>query len=472
MTRTTQAAALLALLSVSSVGYAQNTKSILEGLAPQPIEEIPVIIGVDSGLVQAKQSAGKNAEIVFSTEVNLPFAPWIRLQFQEAALSGNPAFGNDAFLWITSLADGAVQVMTADDLKKWGNTSAYFNGDRVRVDLYAYPNAGKNRLMIDTVLMGPPGNPTPFSICGTDDRVLSTDARMARVVPIGCTAFMIDDQTHNFLTAGHCAGGGLSVLQFNVPLSSSGGAIVNPPPQDQYPVDPTSVQAQSGGIGNDWAYFGVFANSNTGLTPFQAQGAFYFLANAAPPVLNQTIRITGYGVDSTPATSNQVQQTNSGPYTFRSGNVIKYAVDTTGGNSGSPVLDLTTGLCIGIHTNAGCTTGGGANQGTAIQHASLQAAMNNPLGVTAAPDCNNNGVPDDVDILQGATDCNNNGIIDSCEVIGIPGDLNGDNIVDGGDLATLLGLWGTANATADVNNDGIVDSADLAILLGNWGPLC
>lgn len=472
MSRTTQAAALLTILSVACASHAQTGAAIVTGLAPHPIEQIPVRVGLDSGLVQAKLARGANAELVFTTEVNLPLAPWIRLQFQKAVLSGDPALGNDAFLWITSLADGAVQVMTARDLKRWGNTSAYFNGDRVHVDLYAYPGAGKSQLQIDTVLMGSGGGVAPFSLCGPDNRVLSSDPRAARVLPIGCTAFMIDDQTHNFMTAGHCAGG-LSVVQFNVPMSTSGGVIVNPPPQDQYPVGPASIQSQfTGTIGEDWAYFGTFANSNTGLTPFQAQGAFYQLANAAPTVTSQTIEVTGYGVDTTPATSNQVQQTDSGPYISSSGNVIRYMVDTTGGNSGSPVLDLTTGLIIGVHTNAGCTANGSSNQGTAIQNTLLQAALTSPIGVTAAPDCNNNGVPDNIDILQGAPDCNNNGVPDSCEVLGIPGDLNSDNIVNSFDLATLLTAWGSAGGAADINNDGVVNAADLAILLVNWGTLC
>ncbi len=48
------------------------------------------------------------------------------------------------------------------------------------------------------------------------------------------------------------------------------------------------------------------------------------------------------------------------------------------------------------------------------------------------------------------------------------GDLNGDNHVDAGDLAILLGAWGTTNAAADLNHNGVVDAADLGQLLGAW----
>lgn len=47
-------------------------------------------------------------------------------------------------------------------------------------------------------------------------------------------------------------------------------------------------------------------------------------------------------------------------------------------------------------------------------------------------------------------------------------DLNQDGRVDGGDLNTLLGMWGTSDTCADFNHDGVVDGADLNILLGDW----
>jgi hypothetical protein len=172
----------------------------------------------------------------------------------------------------------------------------------------------------------------------------------------------------------------LATIEFNVPLSN-GGALQHPGPQDQYAVDPDSVQFLAGGIGNDWCYFGCFPNSTTGLTAYQTQQAFFNLADVAPPVNGQSIRITGYGVDSSPPEYNQVQQTSNGPYTSLSGTTLQYQVDTTGGNSGSAVLDESTNLAIGIHTNAGCSGSGGANSGTAIHVQGLQTALANPQGV-------------------------------------------------------------------------------------------
>ena len=123
--------------------------------------------------------------------------------------------------------------------------------------------------------------------------------------------------------------------------------------------------------------------TDTGPTPFEAQGFFFVLSAVPPPVLGQTIRITGYGTTNPPVPNewNLVQKTHSGPYVAFMGTLVQYQVDTTGGNSGSPVINMATGEAIGIHTHAGCNLGGGENNGTGINHAGLQNALANPQGV-------------------------------------------------------------------------------------------
>ena len=51
-----------------------------------------------------------------------------------------------------------------------------------------------------------------------------------------------------------------------------------------------------------------------------------------------------------------------------------------------------------------------------------------------------------------------------------PADLDGDGFVGGGDLTTLLGVWGTADPVADLDGDGTISGGDLTALLGKWGP--
>lgn len=47
-------------------------------------------------------------------------------------------------------------------------------------------------------------------------------------------------------------------------------------------------------------------------------------------------------------------------------------------------------------------------------------------------------------------------------------DIDCDGHVNAGDLAILLGAWGSAGPAGDLDKNGIVEAADLAILLGAW----
>ena len=51
-----------------------------------------------------------------------------------------------------------------------------------------------------------------------------------------------------------------------------------------------------------------------------------------------------------------------------------------------------------------------------------------------------------------------------------PTDLDGNGLTDGGDLAVVLGSWGSCSAcAADLDGSSSVDGGDLAVLLGSWG---
>ena len=338
---------------------------------------VTVAFELDSGWAE---NEGTGLDVVVSFPVFMEGAAWMRLYFEDLTLSGDLLAGTGSILRMTALADGAVQEMDARHVQQWKKSSAYFNGDTVLVEILAQPGSGWNRAAMSRVTMGfaPAGDP---SICGNfDDRVLSNDARVARLLPIGCTGWLIDDCQKCFLTAGHCTGS-LDVVEFNVPLSDSGGGLNHPSPDDQYAVDASSLQTNGGlGVGDDWGYFGAFPNSNTGLSPGQAQGGAFVLV-APPSVSGNDIRITGCGTDSSPSTHNQVQQTHFGPMVTNSGTLVQYATDTTGGNSGSPVIWNQTGEAVGIHTHGGCSSSGGQNSGTSVSHPLLQSALASPSGI-------------------------------------------------------------------------------------------
>lgn len=351
----------------------------------QPIRSKPVELRIDSGRIDF---SGVRPEVVWSEVIEVREAGWLRLYFGDVDLDPDMTRAESSVIRIMSLEDGAVQMLDAWTVQQWQHSTAYFNGGTLSIELIARPGSRDNRVVlgrvdagIDDELVG------PESICGNlDDRQLSSDPRSARAMPVGCSAWIIDDAHHQFITAGHCASSSLQVIQFNVPLSDSQGRVQNPPPEDQYSVDVSSKQSQSGSVGQDWAYFGTYRNSQTGLSAYQAQGEFHVLASTPPPVNGQTIRITGYGTTSSgvPREWNQVQKTHTGEFRVFNGTTVRYHVDTTGGNSGSCVLNEDTGEAIGVHTHAGCNNDpNSSNQGTGINHPSWQSALNNPRGVCA-----------------------------------------------------------------------------------------
>jgi len=289
---------------------------------------------------------------------------------------------------ITSERTGEHQVLTAETLVQWSNSSAYFAGDAVYVDV-VMPAGTEGRVEVSGVHAGLPPL-APRTICGgVDDREISRDQRANRLAPQGCTAWLFNNRPNSAATANHCGAAGGDTLWFDVPLRTSSGSVVPPSPENQYPVDGSSVQsAGNWGLGNDWQVFGVFNNSNTGLGPVDAGKTSYVLATSAPEADGRPINITGYGSTSSPVPDSwyAVQKTHTGAYWSRSGTTIRYQADTTGGNSGSAVLDLDNQRVIGIHTNGGCSSSStSSNSGTSIDNAGLRGALMQGRGMAGGP---------------------------------------------------------------------------------------
>lgn len=332
---------------------------------------------------KSQQHDGNSSSIRLAEKhvVRAPSAPWVRLIF------GDVNLGSESRITIISLHDGARQDLNTRTLREWQNTSAYFNGDAVEVQIHVGGGDRDVFIEIADVMVGDwvSGVPQPLSQCGpTDDRVPSNDPAVGRIVNIGCTGWIVSNGLH--VTAGHCSGNLAQVLEFNVPPSNPDGTINHPGPEDQYSIDPNSKIFVNGGIGNDWGVFGVFNNSQTGLQPIDAQGASFNVVQNLGPA---NIRITGFGVDFDDPTLSQTQQTHVGPNAGSSGTTMRYQTDTEGGNSGSPVIDDATGNAVGVHTHGGCTTvGTGNNSGTSTFNTAFWAALNpSPPGldVTLTP---------------------------------------------------------------------------------------
>ena len=346
--------------------------------SPPPSHD--VTLDIDSGSLSNNSD---EVQLVWSHTVYVQDAKWTRLHFDTLLLTEGEK--SNSVLKMTSLEDGAFQILEQETAHQWRNTSAFFNGNQILLQLFAHPNSKHNRVAIGMATAGEEQGPPPETICDViDDRELSNDARIGRTSG-GCTAWLFNGRSNCMITAGHCAASA-DVIFFNVPISDPDGSLNFPPPEDQYSVDADSVQAMANGSGADWCYFGCFNNSNTGLSPLAAQGSSLQLAMPNAPGKNGQIRITGFGTTSAPVspTFNAAQKTHVGPYEELDGTILRYRTDTTGGNSGSPVILEETGEAIGVHGQGGCgSQNNGANRGTGFNNVAWQVAIDNPLGICA-----------------------------------------------------------------------------------------
>jgi V8-like Glu-specific endopeptidase len=349
---------------------------------------------LSSGLVV---NASSRADVGFDEVVRVPGAACLRLYFSDVRLE------KGSLLRVTSLLDGQSQEMSASDLEMWRNTTAYFNGDAVQVEIVAAPFTTDNLVrMSDYAFEVGVADRGGCGICGNDDRVPSSDNNFARLSPVGCSATLYNEESC-MVTAGHCLGQG-GVVQFNVPASNSDGSTNNPPVADQFPV--LAEQGVDGGVGADYGALRIGTNGS-GQTPYDRYGTFMPLANSIPNSGNLEIR--GYGVDENDPTRSQTQQFHDGPITTVGGTSISYDVDVTFGNSGSSIIF--NGAIVGVvtHCSSGCE-----NYGNRID----DPAFVQVRGIV----CNGDEPPDGCPIGE-IEDCNGN----CC-----PSDWVGDGYCDDG----------------------------------------
>lgn len=314
--------------------------------------------------------------MVFSGEVTVPSAPWLRLFLSDTNLPSG------SWLLLSSKEDNAVQRFDAASLQDYSFSSAVFNGDTVRVRLVAGPGTQGNRVSVSVVHVGSVVDNPEDTLCGTDDRVLSSDKRVARGYVSGCTMFLVNE--HTMVTAGHCVGLNLpgigpltDLAMFEVPLSGPDGGWNFPPPDHQYPLDLSTLTMQDNGHGQDWAVVSSFRNSNHGRYAGQNQEGWFRIGNVptAATIDQESIRITGHGeIETGPITWNAAQTTQVGPGVDVTPTEVLYRTDTSNGTSGSPIILESTDEVIGVHTHGGCESIG-ANRGTRIDVPGLAAAI-------------------------------------------------------------------------------------------------
>ena len=207
------AAAAAAIVGLTGPVVAQSTLN-------RPVGEIRDY-GLDSG---RRANYGIETATAYADMVWIEDAAWVRLYFEGVELE------KGSFIRIMSLLDGEIQVLDAAGMAMWNNSSAYFNGSAVLVELVAAPRTRSNRFVIDKVASeGVVPQPVGglCGICGSDDRVQSFEDWAARMFPAGCTASVFNQQSC-MVSAGHCITGN-DVMQFNVPNSTGSCVLINPP---------------------------------------------------------------------------------------------------------------------------------------------------------------------------------------------------------------------------------------------------
>lgn len=280
---------------------------------------------------------------VYTEVVHTPNAAWTRLFFEEVELE------RGSVVRFTSLLDGEVQMLDAEGMKMWGNSTAYFNGDTVLIELIAAPGTQLNRLLLNEVQVESIGAQQIglCGICGSDTRVPSNEDWAARVMNPGVCSAAVFNTDSCLVTAGHCISGNNQVVQFRVPNSFSNCNVANPPVANQFPIlEKTFVD---GGVGNDWGVM-TSGTNNLGQTIYDRYGQHRPIASA-PANVGQPVDVWGYGASLT-CTLNHTQQHSTGTIQQRFTNYYRHTADTTGGNSGGAILH--NNQIIGVVTHCPC----------------------------------------------------------------------------------------------------------------------
>jgi hypothetical protein len=343
--------ALAAALS-SSTALAQKTLTYPTG------EFVPFTL--DSG---PRSNPTNDFQLVFSEPITVHNGAWIRVYFSELTLVG------DSYIQITSALDAESQKLDAAAAVMWSNSSAYLNGDLVLIELFAAPGTTGNRVSVRQVAsqpaIEPAGGPGQCGICNTDDRTPSTEPRAGRLMPVGCSASVFCENGA-LITAGHCLGSNL-VMQFNVPASSGGCALNNPPIADQFPI--TSTTGLNAGVGADWGVL-TTGNNNLGQSIYQRYGVLWRVAPLPAP--NGSVSsFWGYGADLT-CVRNQTQQFSPGSIIGVGGANYEFNNDVRGGNSGSGLVVNNQLVGVVTHCSNACV-----NYGTRADRSDFRAARDN-----------------------------------------------------------------------------------------------
>jgi hypothetical protein len=506
------AAALL--IAAAAVGLAPG--ALAQGTLDHPVGEV-VPFALDSG---ALDNALGEERTVWTESVFAERSMWVRLHFAGASLPAG------SFLRVTSLLDGEMQTLDAAALAMWSESSAYFNGEEVMLELVAGPHTRANRVVLEHIT-AQFGDITLriCGICNGDDRVPSSEAPFGRLMPSGCSASVYCEDG-GLISAGHC-GAGSDIVEFNVPPSGADCAIVHPPVEDQFPI--TDRMFSNNGVGNDWAVFKTGVN-NLGESVFIRYGEIVPIAKSLADGGESSV-VVGYGQDAGQCSRNYAQQTSAGVIKSRGATSYRFDNDVRGGSSGAALM--VNGETVGVVTH--CVDpcdGPQGNIGTRVDRAEFVAAREamsaceipdgevvfetSPffvLGLDVSPP-DNNGESDGFTAfgriwdegtevtVTAPVEASSGWCFDEWRLDGAPvgddttlmftveagtqslvavyaqgvcfciADFNQDGAVDTRDVISFLNAWNNGDSSSDIDNNGVIDTRDVLAFLNLWNAGC
>lgn len=329
--------------------------------------------------------------ITFADTIKIDDASWLQVKFNNYKLT------DGSLITITSLKDGHTQHLNNVSLNQWQNSSAIFNGHAIKIELFSKNEVTSDFFEINEIVVSDMVNDfdsgeteittSLATACIDIGRTSETDARVGRFWVFSYsrsagTIYLISNGT--ILTAGHVAAHISSdrVVEFNFPDSECDGTCVAAAPEHQYVVDESTLIYMNAGLGEDWAVFQCFPNTETGLLPHERQSSFLRITNNIPAV-DEVTRVTGCGEDNyLPGctgdfnSDNRTLQTVTGPFKSNNGNYVRSEIIVTAGNSGSPLIWETNGFSIGIITHGNCNNPPNCSA-TSFNNSDLASAIQN-----------------------------------------------------------------------------------------------
>jgi hypothetical protein len=185
------------------------------------------------------------------TEINAPSSAFLRLFLEGTRL------GNESYILLEG-TDGAKQQLRNQDLVNWNFSSAYFNGDRVKISLYS-AKGEKNQVVVRGIkasdtdaqnsLIKVSGGKTTLS----SQSAVSTSNIDYSLLPHAAAVGRFTNGSNSYGTGWIAANGAIvtskriaydyvlmgdyDIIEFNVPSSDAYGSVRHPGPEDQYPIN-------------------------------------------------------------------------------------------------------------------------------------------------------------------------------------------------------------------------------------------